>query len=295
MDLREKTLAVHQRIAEQNAVPDDNAIPHSDVFFRETESILGIDLPDQKKIITILKDSHFILTIEIVKEDRKNDIKRVEGYVNATLPNVLALKNYFQKALMDRYEREYKQRLMVHQIVKEIYSRGASFMNTPLGQLANKAIMLEEYEHLIEKEFQEFTDAWKDKKLDEIIEIYESKSVKDRKSKEKPEEKKTDAESDVKRAVDTKEYHDLIQGEHRSMKKMINIYGVEFFFRVNLRNCNFENLALAIENKEIHRRTDLRMLKEMIAKMKINMENDSKLAENSENLRKLERLISRRS
>lgn len=293
--LKKSCLDVHAKIIEKNTLLSLESIPHSDVFLKTIESMLGIEAGELRRVITILKESHYILSIEILKEDKKNDIKRVEGYVDASLSTIRELKNFFQKVLMDDYERQFHNRLMVHQIVKEIYSRGSSFVNTPLGQTANKAIMLEEYTNLIEKEFHEFTESWKEKKLDEIIANYETEQKRFVEKSSDAVPKKYDAEQELSRgrAVDSAEYSDYSQGGHRSMKKMVSIYGVEFFFRVNLRNYKFSNIADAVENREIDRKSDLKMLKEMIRKLRINMDIDSKLYDYTEEINHLERLVSR--
>jgi hypothetical protein len=297
--LKESALEVYAKISERNETVSVDSIPHSNNFIREMESQFGIDSAEVRRMINILKESHYILSFEIVKEDKKNDVKRVEGYVNTLLPNLRALKNLFQRVLMDEYEKQFHNRLMVHQIVKEIYSRGASFVNSPLGQIANKAIMLEEFENLIEKEFQEFTDSWKEAKLNELVgamEASEKAEARHHDSQPGGTEQKVyfpDA-TGVKRAVDSPEYREISgSGGHKSLKKMINIYGVEFFFRVHLRNYNFKTIIQALENKEIDRRADIRLLKDMLNKVKMNMDTDTRLYNHSEDIHQLERLILR--
>ncbi len=146
------------KIVGHNAKANNEAIPHSDNFMKEIQSLLGIEQPEIDRIIRILKDSHKIFTFEIIKEDPENEIKRVEGYVETDLQTIRKLKNYFQKLLMDEHEKQFNKRMLVHQIVKDIYARASFYKNTMLGQVGNKAIMLEEYEGFIERTFNEYTE-----------------------------------------------------------------------------------------------------------------------------------------
>src|SRR4030042_6962532 len=158
-----------KKIIEHNTKVNHDSIPHSDTFEKEIQSLLGIDRADLELIIRILKESHNIFTFEIIKEDADNDIKRVDGYVETDLQTVRKLKNFFQKLLMDEYEKQMNKRLLVHQVIKDIYARPNFYKNTLIGQIGNKAIMLNEYEILLERNFNEYTDSWKAKKYSELL------------------------------------------------------------------------------------------------------------------------------
>ena len=285
---------VFNQIIAQNSKVGPDGIPHSDIFEKQVQALLGIDAMEINRIVRILKDSHKIFTFEIIKEDLDNDIKRVEGYVETDLQTIRKLKNFFQKFLMDEFEKQFNKRLLVHQIVKDIFSRGNFYKNTMLGQIGNKAIMLEEYENFIEQNFNEFTDSWKAKRLAEVILKSENKLIGDsRPSGEKSPE--TGGKSPLsKRAVDSPKYQNYTSDKSKqSLDKVLQIYGVEFFFRINLRKYNFDLLKQVVESGEIDRRADLIVLKEMIQKMKSNIGKDPKLLEHSERIYKLERIISR--
>lgn len=284
---------VFNKIVEYNAKGNNNSIPHSDTFHKEIQSLLGIDYPDIHRIIEILKDAHKIFSFEIIKEDKDNEIKQVNGYVETDLQTIRKLKNFFQKLLMDEYERQYTKRLLVHQIVKDIYARSSFYKNTMIGQIGNKAIMLEEYEGFIERNFTEFTDSWRSKKLKELLQEAGDKLI----TPEKPAPAKEQNDSQrpaSMRAVDSPEYHAYAADKTKqSLDKVLQIYGVEFFFRINLRKYNFDLLRQIVESGEIDRRADLVLLKDMIQKMKANINRDTRLHDYSDKIYKLERMISR--
>jgi hypothetical protein len=284
---------IFNKIVEYNSKGNHESIPHSDVFEKETELLIGINKYDFAQIIKYLKDAHKICSFEIIKEDKDNDISRVDGYVEADLHTIRKLKNVFQKILMDEFEKQNNRRLLVHQIVKDIYSRPNFYKNTLLGQIANKAIMLNEYENLIERNFNEYTDSWKSKKLEELSALTEKIGLES--GSETAEDAASDTRPDTEhRAVDSPLYNKYSSDKAKqSLDKVLQIYGVEFFFRINLRKYNFDLLCDILEKGVINRRADLVVLKELIQKMKANIGKDSKLIEYNNKIYKLERIISR--
>ena len=70
--------------------------------------------------------------------------------------------------LCQLYEKQFKKHLLIHQLIKELFPIIKNFNNTELGQIANKAIMLNEYERMIEKDFNEFSTEFQERQLIEI-------------------------------------------------------------------------------------------------------------------------------
>ncbi len=281
---------IFKMIVSQNYLDSIDAIPHSDSFYKKVESNLGIDQKSYNKVMSILKESHKILTIEISKADEEHDLERIEGYVDADISTVKRLKEHFQRVLVDMYEEEYNQRLPVHQVIRELFPKMNRISKTPLGYIANKAIMLDEFEKLIEKEYTEYNEDWKAKKLEELLLRHESTFVVGKSKLEAPSNKKPEMKKEYERAVDSKKYNDFSK---YSLNKVLQIYGVEFFFRINLRKYNFDYITELIERRKIDRKSDLKLLKEMIHKMKNNYKRDPKLTNYEKQIRKLDRTVSR--
>ena len=280
---------VLEKIVGDNATNSIDSIPPSDLFAKKVMSNIGIQADQLKQILSLLKESHYIFIFEIVKEDRNHEVKKIEGYVETNLETITRLKNFFQHVLMSEYEKQFNKKLFVGQIIKEIYQSGQSFQNTPLGQIANKAIMLQEFEGLVEKHYDQYSESWKTDKFDQLSEqyasIFETKKSKELEQEiEKSEGKDNDKNvSQNRRAIDSEEYSKLSRIDNKqSLNKVLSIYGVEFFFRVNLRNCNYEIIQYAIENGNIDRKSNLKLLKEMIHKVKSNIKKDPKLKDHTD-------------
>ena len=292
--LEQFTEEIFRTIVRYNSKGNHESIPHSDAFEKEIEALIGINKTDINQIIRILKDAHKIFVFEIIKKDPQNKIQRVEGYVETNLQTIRTLKNFFQRLLMDEFEKRNNKRLLVHQIIKDLYHRPVFYKNTLIGQIGNKAIMLHEYENLMERNFNEYTESWKSHKLAELL------SAEKNKIKLQPQTSRTDgtakdkAPGHTQRAVDSPLYNEYSSDKsNQSLDKVLQIYGVDFFFRIHLRKYNFDLLREILDKGNITQRSDLIHVKELIQKMKANIGKDPKLIEYNDKIYKLERAISR--
>lgn len=283
---------VFKKIVSQNQLDSTEAIPHSDILGKFVEYNIGLDPNLFKMIISILKDSHKIVIMQVTKKDREREIEGIEGYIDADISTIRNLKAVFQRVLSDMYEEEYHKRIHPHMIVRELFPIMNRINRTPLGNIANKTIMLDEFEKLIQKEFNEYTEDWKAKKLDELLEMHENNfvaKIKESSNRDKGQEKNLNKQSSM-RAVDLPEAGDLSK---ISLEKVLQIYGVEFFFRINLRKYNFEYIAEIVESRKVKGKNDLRLLKKMIQTVKNNTGKDPRLIDYMDKISRLDRLVSR--
>jgi len=292
---------VFKKIVMQNSLCNVNSIPHSDAFINEVMSLYGISKIEVEIIISILKESHKILLMEIAKEDNRKKLDKVIGYVDADLLTIQKLKSVFNKALEEQYDYEYRAKKSAGQIIRELIPRLMYINHTPVGKLLNKAIMLEEFERLVEKDYREFTEEWKDENLKIQISINEItlKKLSEKKNATPVSEEATETHEvsiKSKRAVDSPMMHEFInQSGHETVSKMLQIYGVDFFCRVNMRKYNFGIIMQALDSGCITRRQDLLIIKDMLKKIKTNMDMDidTELEKYYEEIMALDRKVSR--
>jgi hypothetical protein len=287
---------IYQELRRRNSASGGGSIPHSDEFFKFAQSTLGIDPDLVKQIIQVLLDSHRIFSIEVIAEDKSHDVPRVDGYVVANLNDIRKLKNFFQNELMIEYEKQFNKRQMTHQIVKEIFPMMRSLNNTALGMVANKAIMLEEYERLMEKKFEEYTEEWKDKRME--VELAHSdlneRAAEVKKSTDSvtSQARKQAPKAKMVRAVDSAQYDEFSsRSKNYPLQRILKIYGVNFFFQVNLRKCQFALLDKLVKDGQINRRADLLLLKDMIQTVKSHADQDADLASHAAELYSLEKSV----
>lgn len=289
---------VFKKIVAHNLRLNIDAIPHSDSFQKEIMSLYGLTPDELDVVLSILKESHKILILEIAKEDPRKNLDKVSGYVDADLHTIQKLKEVFYTALISEYEKTSRNRKTAGQIIKELIPRLLYINHTPLGKILNKAIMLDEFERHVEKNYREFTEEWKDENFKLQLSINEDYIQKFGSDHGKASEK-TEISEDVKneksmRAVDTPAHQEFLkQNPNESVSKMLQIYGVDFFYRVNLRKYNFSIIEQAVDSGIITRRQDLLNLKEMLKKIKSNFGIDSELENYYDDIMNLDRKVSR--
>lgn len=287
---------VFKRIVAINCYNNLESIPHSDVFIKETEALLGVSIQELDLIISILKESHKIFVMEISREDSNNKVEKIFGYVDADLLTIQKLRDVFHRALMDDYEKDTGKRKAPGQIIKEMIPQLHYINHTPRGRLLNKAIMLDEYSRLLEKDYKEYTEEWKEENLKLQLSVNEDLMASYSNEKKKSGEAVV---SEVKkekpvRAVDSPLIDDFSkQVSAGSITRVLHIYGVDFFFRVNLRQYKFDYLSQVLDTGVIDRKSDLLTLKEMIKKVKENMDLDKELDKHYDEIMSLDRKVSR--
>jgi hypothetical protein len=287
---------VFKKIVAANTLFNVEAIPHSDVFLKEMEYLYGLSLAELDLIINILKDSHKIFIMEVSREDANKKIDKILGYVDADILTIQKLRDVFHRALMDLYEKDIGKRKSSGQIIKELIPQLRYINHTPMGKLLNKVIMLDEYVRLLEKDYKEYTEEWKEENLAVQLSVNEDlmkKFAEEKKAAvvtEKPEDLKKKKPS---RAVDSPVMDDFTKQSAVSISRVLNIYGVSFFFRVNLRQYKFEYLSQVLDSGVIDRKSDLIILKDMLKKVKGNLENDRELENYTSEIISLDRKVSR--
>lgn len=294
---------VYEEIRKRNLKVGEKSIPHSDELIRTLSGSLVIPENLVQQIINILVAAKRIFLFEIVAEDQMRETPRIEGFVVSDLTILRKINSFFQSELVSMYNTEFNKHLMFHKIVKEIFPIIRSLNNTPIGQIANKAIMLGEFEKLMERNYKEYLDDNTRQKLNvELSKANLKIPSDDKKEKDKsapPERRPEDAWLDANedpgklRAMDGEVYQDFIsKSNNYPLQRILNIYGVKFFFQIYLRKCDFNYIKLIIKDKQISKRSDLILLKDMLRKVKLNINDDPDLKEHIEEIYELERTIS---
>ncbi|HRV15599.1 MAG TPA: hypothetical protein P5130_10000 [Spirochaetota bacterium] len=276
---------IYHEIRKRNTSGGFKAVPYSDEFIKYAAGYYGLSMELIHNIIQILINSHKIFSIEIIAEDKVRDIAHVEGYVVCDLVILRKLKSFYQSELIIQYENEFHKRLMVHQVVKEIFPMLHSLNNTDIGKVANLAIMLEELERFMEKHYEEFTEEWKAKRLAYEISLSNidtqlERKVEKQKVVSKPSSPVVLKDRRKKRVVDAPQYNEFIdKSKSYPLERIFQIYGIDFFLRVQLRNYKFDYLKELVGTKKIKRKSDLLLLKNMLNAVLHNRNSDHNLAQ----------------
>ena len=287
---------VYEGIKRFNSSEYEPSVPMSDQFMKDFTSAEGYSESEAKHALTILNEAHKVFIIAITKENRQSGNKKIDGYVVADLSVVSNLRSIYQKRLTEVYNKEKGTSFGPPQVMREVMNRMNSIVNTPVGRIANIAIMLHEYENLMERYPQEFTDEWCEEKLQEYLDNGTFVEEEDLEEGAADETSASEGEkTGTTRAVDAPEYEDYTRDDKTlPPQKMLMIYGADFFFRVKLRKYEFNTLRDMVREGHIKRKSDIILLRNMIKTIKGNFDRDPKLNDYFEDIFHLDRDLSKK-
>ena len=310
MEITQKILdEIYSEISSRNKELAPGSVVHSDSFIKYTASSTGLPKESVKTAIAILIEAHKVLSIEIVTSDEKRRIEQVDGYIVADLPVVRNLNSFFKDHLVKAYEFQFHKRAGSAQIVRELFPMIKSLNNTELGQVLNKTIMLHEYERLLEKEWRAYAPEWQEQRLAELslkygfhykpsVPVNIPQQVLDASATVNSEEIIAHAppknNPKAERAVDAPQYKDFADKESQyPLQRILNIYGIDFFVKVQFRKYKFSYVRKIVEDKQIMKKKDLLFIREMISKVKDSdkLGRDANLESCREEINRLERAV----
>lgn len=304
---------VFRTIETRNSMTNSQSIVHSDELINQLAAQMGVTKDVIKQIIEVLLDAHKILHIDIVAEDTNRGIDKIVGYVIVDLSTIRTLKNFYDSQLMIIYEKTYHKARGATSIIKELFPQIRTLNTSEIGQILNKAMMLGEYEKLVEKDYREYSHSWQEKRMLEIARekgfhyrtsghpadiTAETSPSPDTAVKDAPAadaEKTADTPAspeDGKRAVDTSEYMEFADKKTKyPLKRLLSIYGVEFFTKIYFRKYEFSYIRKIIDDHQITSKNELMLIKGLLAAVKKNFYTDPKLSQYKEEIFLLERAL----
>ena len=291
---------VFKSIVRINLSEAKDAIPDSVTFSRLMFSQHGVNEEILPEIIRLLSDSHKIFVFEIQRDTPGMRAEKIEGYVDADITTIRKLITTYGKVLVNYYADKYRKEALPQTIVKELMANMSSVMNTEIGIITNKFIMLNEYEKLLQKQYNEYTEEWKEAKLEELIKQQYEQVNKPAPSKTEDNNENVNTEElaakseivEEVRAIDTPEYSEYEQKKNSMpVEKLLSIYGINFFIRVNFRKYDFTTIEKMVKSKIINRKSELQTVKRMIEAVKSNVAVDKNLSNHIMEIYRLERVV----
>ncbi len=300
--IKENIDRIFKNIIAYNMRHDLHAIPHSHEFLSDMEAQFGFSKEAVEVMIDILRDSRKILVMEIQSEEESKKIAEIMGYVDADIVTVSKLKNVFSGFLEEEYAKDSGEELKADEIVRKLIPRREYIHNTPVGMLVNKVAMLSDFESLLEREYKQYSDEYKENSL--LTQIESRRGILEELLGERGGDSETshgekdggglDRSVSGQRAVDSPEYDSFWEASSsKSVNKLLSIYGVDFFFRVNLRKHRFSFLREVLATGVFDRRKDLILLRDMLKVIKSNLVFNNELMEFYDEIMALDRELSR--
>jgi len=285
---------VFKAIVRINLGEAKDAIPDSVLFPHLMLSQHGIEKATLVEIISILNEAHKIFVFEI-QHSANPKAERIEGYIDADITTIHRLILTYGETLANYYEDRYHKKISPQTIIKELMASMGLILGSEIGTIANKFIMFNEYEKLLQKQYDEYSEEWKERKLTEIIE--------QRKARNLPFENEvlnyietTDSAAEFEyeqtQTENIQEYEEYDPKKGNiPVEKLLNIYGIEFFIKVYFKKYDFAFIEKIIKAKIINKKDELKLVKKMLEAIKINIGFDKNLSNHIIELHRLERVI----
>lgn len=271
MTVREILQDIVDRIRKVNKSRDGERIPSSDDLVRQLSSEYALERDTVRYYLRVLSEAHYIITIHIVEADERLMISGENGYVVAELAILDEVRAYAYRLLEQTYEAQFYRRKQATLILRELMGDIKRYNNTPMGKAINAALMLQQYENVMEKHQEEFTDQWKSFRLAELVPGLNQDPAQAAMAPAIPSTEDDflpPGAQDNQRAVDSEAYRNLEKMDlSGSWGKAVNRYGVNFLLRIHLRKYEFDRIRKLIKQKKIARYEDLKFVRDSIRKM----------------------------
>ncbi|XDD41886.1 hypothetical protein AB3N58_11325 [Leptospira sp. WS60.C2] len=258
-------------IIRKENVESREKIPTSDTHLRIWSSQLARSEEDIRKLLTALRDSHYIFIVTIVSPDPNLFVYGEDAYVYAEPFILNELKKHSEETLEKQYEASNYKRKSAFQITRELFPKIKEFNNTPLGRAINLSVMLEEFQRMLTAQSYEYTDQWRRNKLQEIFkdevlvaeELANSANFRD-----------NDA---TKRAVDQLKEQTPKEKIDSNWVKAKENFSTEFLLRVHFRKYEFDIVKKLIQSGKLKEEKDIKYVRDTIQLMESRMEQDNLL------------------
>jgi len=257
--IRKNLLEIVNRLRSLNSSEkNEDFIPSSDVIYRKHLSDLCNSENQCTEFLRILMEAHYVFSFNLVEADERLMIASVRGYVVADTGIVTKMRERADRQLERAYEHQFYARKAAATIMREMIGDARKFNNTPFGKALNIAIMLEQYQHLLYTDINEFTETARENRLNEIIKV---QSPDDDLAPEVQEERPV-------RAADTPEAAQVAEMNLAGKwGDAVQKFGVEFLVRIHFRKYEFDKVIWLIKTGRITQEKDLRFVRDTVRLM----------------------------
>ncbi|TGL68452.1 hypothetical protein [Leptospira levettii] len=246
-------------------------IPTSDTHLRVWSSQLARTEEDIRKLLTSLRDSHYIFIVSIVSPDPNLFVYGEDAYVFAEPFILNELKKHSEESLEKLYEASNYKRKSAFQITRELFPKIKEFNNTPLGRSINLSVMLEEFQRMLTAQSYEYTDQWRRNKLQEI---YKDEVLVAEELANSANFRETDP---TKRAIDQLKDQAPKEKIDSNWVKAKENFSTEFLLRVHFRKYEFDIVKKLIQSGKLKEEKDIKYVRDTIQLMECRMEQDNLL------------------
>jgi hypothetical protein len=240
-------------------------LPNTETHMKHWCAHFAMDEKAIRKILDMLRDSHYIFIINIVLPDPNLYLSSIDSYAYAELTLLNDLKRYSELRLEKTYESTFYKKKSPFQIIRELFPKIRDFNNSAIGKGLNESVMLDEFIRVITNSSFEFTDQWKSNKLRELYAEGEDDVAPN-----------AEVELEAKvRAMDQAVGKEYIENPNSSWSKITHNFPVDFLVRIHFRKYDFETEKKLIQRGKINSETDLKYIRDTLQLMEGRINQDT--------------------
>ena len=299
--LKDLVLIVYDEIRDRNSRFTGDAVPISSQLIPLLAQKYSLDTGKIPALFEILVKSKMIFAFPVTSNEGSHSDQKF-GFVITKGDVIQSIRKKYEQLFEKLYTDEFHKKVPVEKLILEFTSRRSEFNDTPLGIFAGIVTMLQHYQSLLERNILQYSDKNKEKELAvEIgkcgpIKSYFNDSYKPAQQKNNnPAPASKQSADAVRRAVDTPRYDELkAYTSNNSMEKTLKLYGVEFYTRVCFREYKFNHVQRVIEDDFIKKTGDLKTIKTLLEKERMNSDKDIRINEYASEINSLMKCINNR-
>ena len=244
-------------IRRRNALRDRDPIPVLGDLIPQLDQEFFRDRTALQACLDLLVEARYLIAFRLVEADPRLRGEAVSGYVVAEADVVRDLKTYIFGLLESAYEQQFYRRRTAVMIIQEMLQDIRKYNNSHIGRILNAAVMLQQYEQLLDRGSQEYLPAARETRLAELL-----------RTQSPPDQSAAPAasdETDPRRASDTPsgaeaEQMDLSGEWGQAVEK----FGVEFLLRIHFRKNEFNKIKYLVNTRRVARESDLIFIRDTV-------------------------------
>lgn len=213
--------------------------------------------------LDLLAEARYLIAFRLVEADPRMKVEALHGYAVAESDILRDLKLFIFERLEAAYEQQFYRRRTATLIIQEMLQDTRKYNNSHIGRILNAAVMLNQYDQLLERGGHDYLPASKQARLQELL---GARAEAGATSAAIPDESpRTNTDGDPQRAIDTPsgveaEQMDLSGDWGRAVEK----FGVEFLLRIHFRKNEFNKIKYLVNTRRVARERDLIFVRDTV-------------------------------
>ncbi len=289
---------IYEEIKDKNTFMGKEAVPLSSHFFPYLARKYRL-LPHRIPVLMdILVNVKMVFSLPVAEIKEAGETTSLNGYVLTKGDLIVKLRKHYEQLFEHLYTDEFQRKMPVEKLILEFSTKREEYNNTPIGIVANITTLLAHYQSHLERNILKFAESEKEKALAAALLAADSFDTFVISGKEgehkgasstKISAKNPDPQKNTSSADQLDEIHAYTSSH--SLDRTLKLYGIELYTRACFREYQFSHLIKVIEDGHIKKSGDLKTVKRILEKERMNSDRDMKINEYANDINTLMKCI----